>query len=602
MDIWVHVDRLTGQDTDRELEAALRGRLAFAFSILLALLALFNASLLHVTGEGRPGMVALTLASGILILLSGIVGLVLRRPGVTMTTIAVLITLTYGLAVLGNRGLVPPAAAYLPSIILGFYHFWGPRSLLWIVPLAIAFFGSVIRLAESYQGTLAYPLTATCLAFAFACLFVVMISSILRSISRHAESRLERGNRELAQALADSRAAQRAKTEFLANVGHEVRTPLNGMLGMADVMDRVGGLPVEQQGRLDLIRQSGATLLQLLDELLDQSKIEVGQLQVEQVDYDLHDLVDRTGAAWISQAEEKGLAFSIDTAGLTERVVRGDPLRTRQVLNNLLSNAIKFTASGGIDIRVSQSAPTPAGTLPTCFEVHDTGVGISADRLDHIFEAFSQADSSITRQYGGTGLGLSISRQLARLMGGDLTASSRPGSGTTFRLALDLAPGVLAPARSSAPARPLRRPRLETVLIVDDVATNHVVLRALLEQVMSDDGPLDIASALSAEEAFEFCRSTRPDLVFMDLQMPVMDGVEAARIMRRDFPPQLMEIVAVSAVSRGEADKLTGIDLFDGYLAKPLRLDALQHFLHELAERQDQQASGALSPPSRRSA
>ena len=580
MTIWTAIDGLIGKAPHRDLKQTLRARLAITFSVMLSLIAVGNALVLLATGDGRPGMLALTTIAGVTLLISGLIGVALKRPAVTMTLIAVSSVGIYAAAVYGNRGTIPPALAYLPCILLGFYQFWGPRILLVAVPAAGALFASVCYFVLTGDGSTDLPVIAIAFALSFACVWLVATAAVFGSVQALADTQLREANETMARALADSVAAQRGKSEFLANVGHEVRTPLNGVLGMADVMHRVGGLAPDQAERLNLIRESGATLLELLNDILDQSKIETGQVVTEVLDFDLAKLIEKTAASWRPEAESRSLDLHVDTGGLEAGILKGDPLRLRQILNNLVSNALKFTDRGSITICASQTRDPATDGWLTTLSVTDTGSGISPDKLDTIFEPFHQADASITRRYGGTGLGLSISRRLARLMGGDLEAVSQPGSGSRFALTLTLQPGQLVAEPETAGRSPqaLNLSSPIRVLSVDDVATNHIVLRALLEQVLAG-GDVSIETASSGVGAVRLAGEQAFDLIFMDIQMPEMDGVTATRLIRAESASTGSWVVAVSAIEAEASARRLPADLFDAILPKPTTIAALQAVL-----------------------
>jgi CheY-like chemotaxis protein len=328
----------------------------------------------------------------------------------------------------------------------------------------------------------------------------------------------------VALARADARqaaeAANRAKSDFLATMSHEIRTPLNGVLGMAQAMERDLLAPMQRE-RLKVIRQSGAALMALMDDLLDLSRIDAGRLTLETHDFDLRAEVAAAHAAFAAEAEGKGLAYPLEVDPAVNGLWRGDSNRVRQILSNLISNAVKFTHAGEVAVRLAKSA---SGIR---LEVADTGIGIAPDRVTRLFEKFVQADASATRAYGGTGLGLAICQELCRAMGGAITVGSAPGSGSTFALELPLRqvasaePEVLPPAWSG-PAEGVMR-----VLAAEDNAVNREVLKALLAQF--DLEPTMVENGAEAVRAWE---SAHWDLILMDVQMPVMDGPTAAMTIR----------------------------------------------------------------------
>jgi len=378
---------------------------------------------------------------------------------------------------------------------------------------------------------------------------------------------------QLAEALAalererqGAEAANRAKSAFLATMSHEIRTPLNGVIGMAQAMAR-DDLPVVQRARLDVIHSGGETLLCLLNDLLDLSRIEAGRLDLEDGVVDAAEIAANAQAAFTSLAADKDVHLECEVSPEALGCWKGDPTRVRQILHNLVSNAVKFTARGSVRIVVSHDGAS------LTMAVSDTGPGIPAERLEALFEKFVQADASTTRQYGGSGLGLAICRELAAMMGGTVSAASVEGQGSTFTLTLPLARSV---ARAPAPARAMAaelsgRPGLR-VLAAEDNPMNQRVLSTLLGQlgvelVVVDDG----AQAVDASAIGAF------DLILMDVQMPVMDGPTAARAIRaRELGSgRRTPILALTAnaMSHHEAEyRAAGMD---GLVAKPIRLEHL---------------------------
>jgi len=327
----------------------------------------------------------------------------------------------------------------------------------------------------------------------------------------------------LRRALEAAQAASRAKSSFLAVTSHEIRTPLNGVLGMAQAMAN-DDLSTVQRERVDVIRQAGQALLDILNDILDLSKIEAGKLDLETTAFDLEAVTQSAVGAFSATALAKGLDYGCEFAPDARGAFEGDPARVRQVLCNLISNAVKFTAEGSVRVSV---APTPLGVR---FAVRDTGPGVPEGFAERLFEKFTQADASTTRNFGGTGLGLAICRELCEAMGGCITVENAPGGGSVFVVDLPLtrsaqAPAVPAAAVSALPAAAGDRPR--RVLAAEDNPVNRLVLKTLLEQfgveaTLVGDG----AEAVSAWEAGDF------DLILMDVQMPVMDGAEATRAIR----------------------------------------------------------------------
>jgi len=376
----------------------------------------------------------------------------------------------------------------------------------------------------------------------------------------------ERRLRHLLQAAKlQAEAASRAKSDFVANVSHEIRTPLNGILGMVQVLRRGQILP-PQQAPLDTILASGETLTGLLNEVLDISKIEAGQLQLHREPFDLAVAVQTACRPFEALARQKHVTLSVTIDPDVQGEWVGDGFRLRQILANLTANAVKFTESGSVEVWVGRDGE---GLFA---EVADTGIGIPSERLKDLFQKFAQLDTSTTRRYGGTGLGLAISRELAELLGGSLSAESELGRGSVFRLILPFeqlngsAPGAQAQEGEVAMS-PLR------ILVADDNATNRQILKALLEPLGADVEVVDDGRA-----AVDALAGETFDLVLMDAQMPGMDGIAAAREIRalearlgRPRTP-ILAVTANVMADQVEAYRAAGMD---GWVAKPIGLEDL---------------------------
>jgi signal transduction histidine kinase/FixJ family two-component response regulator len=336
---------------------------------------------------------------------------------------------------------------------------------------------------------------------------------------RQALARSETAEASLSTALACAEAASRMKSEFLATMSHEIRTPLNSVLGMAQAMDR-GELSDPQRERLGMISTAGRSLLILLNDVLDLSKIEAGKVELEDGIIDV-EILAAGAAAFLPLVQGKDVVFSVTVAPESQRFWRGDPERVRQVLHNLISNAVKFTDHGAVAVRIFER------DCALVLSVEDTGIGIAAERSGDIFESFVQADASTTRRYGGSGLGLAICRELVTLMGGTIDMRSTEHLGSTFTVTLPLGPArhpeVIAEADTVGRLcfQGLR------VLAAEDNPMNQVVLRTLLEA--AEIQPVVVANG---EEAVKAWKHGRWDIVLMDIQMPVMDGIAATRAIR----------------------------------------------------------------------
>ncbi|CAN7232360.1 ATP-binding protein [Phenylobacterium sp. LjRoot164] len=383
---------------------------------------------------------------------------------------------------------------------------------------------------------------------------------------------------DLVRARDEAAAASIAKSQFVANMSHEIRTPLNGILGMTQILARED-LTAGQRRQLDVVRESGQTLLVLLNDILDMSKIEAGRLQIDAHEFDLGQAVHVACAPFAAMAAEKGVDLRFDLDPAADGVWCGDGVRLRQVIANLVSNAVKFTDAGEVAVRVERQATA------VCITVADTGIGIPADRMHDLFDKFIQVDASTTRRYGGTGLGLAISHELAAMMGGELTVESVPGQGSVFTLAVPLewrAP-ALAPAAPLPPAQ-ARIPRPDArlrVLAAEDNLTNQLILRAMLEPF-----PIDLTIVSDGAQAVDAFFQGDFQLILMDGQMPVMNGVEAAVAIRRlegerDLPP--IPILALSAnVMHHQVAEYLAAGM-NGFVPKPIEiiqlLDAIDRAL-----------------------
>jgi two-component system, sensor histidine kinase and response regulator len=409
----------------------------------------------------------------------------------------------------------------------------------------------------------------------------------------HLEELVVERTKQLAEATQYAQAANRAKSEFLANMSHEIRTPMNAIIGLTHLL-RKDIRNKQHVTRLTQIDTAAEHLLRIIDDILDLSKIEAGKLTLEQTDFRVAEVLEQVRNLIDDGARGKGLTIAMSMSGV-DGVMRGDPTRLRQAMLNLAGNAVKFTETGSVSLRASVTEEDDDGVVIS-FEVEDTGIGIEPDTLKTLFQAFQQADTTTTRRYGGTGLGLVITARLAALMGGEVSAVSTPGVGSTFRFTARVQRGEASvtttppsAVRDAASELELHYGDAILLLVEDDDVSREVALE-LLQSI-----GLNVRSASNGHEALEMLGATQYDLILMDVQMPGMDGLAATRALRRMDGYQSTPILALTA-NVFEEDRRTCLDAgMNDFVSKPVDPDTLFNKLLHWLEWSDHENKAKLS-------
>jgi signal transduction histidine kinase/CheY-like chemotaxis protein/HPt (histidine-containing phosphotransfer) domain-containing protein len=387
------------------------------------------------------------------------------------------------------------------------------------------------------------------------------------------EERIRQRTEDLEKAMRAALASSQAKSEFLANMSHELRTPMNGLLGMLDVV-LDSKLELEQKDQLEIAQRSAYSLLALLNDILDLSKIEAGKMMIEKIPYNVRTVLEDCVKSFQARAAQKGIALHFELDPQSPDQVLGDPLRVRQIAANLLSNAVKFTDRGWVRLRLSARpvGGVPANGWEMNIEVSDTGSGIESDKLSSIFEKFTQADGSITRKYGGTGLGLAIIKRLVEMQNGNVGVESKVGKGSSFTVTLPYqaveAPAVVPVSGQPVAAQKKDAPAMARLLLVEDNIVNQKVVMAILRKKgyhieVANDGREALNKLEASTQGF--------DAVLMDVQMPVMDGLETTRVIRRNARWNHLPVIAMTAhAMNGDRERCLQAGM-DSYISKPIQ-------------------------------
>jgi len=482
----------------------------------------------------------------------------------------------------------------------------GTARWLWLLPLLVI--AAVLVLREAWRGDaearmiaaggvimvvvqaaelarnvfpLPWPFDFSIAAFGFGVVIVAMSLALSLRFRRvhdeldrlrfRLEDEVQERTRDLATARDEALAADRAKSEFLANISHEIRTPMNGVIGVAELL-ACTSLTAEQRAHVKAIQISGRSLLTLLNDVLDFSRLESKSLTIEQSAFSLRGVVEDCLEIMAPLAAAKGIALESSIDHNAAPALLGDQHRTRQVLLNLLSNAIKFTQQGSVEVALF-TRPLANGRIEACFSVRDTGPGITSRDVGRLFVAFQQLDGSSSRQHGGAGLGLAISKRLTELMGGTIRVQSTPGRGSAFQFTIAGKPASLPSPPETAQSRPAAPASLR-ILLAEDEAINRIVILGMLQHL-----GYEADSVNNGTEVLEALEHENYDVVLMDIQMPGLDGLEVTRRIRGDTDRAQPRIIALTAHAlSGDRERCLGAGM-DAYLSKPLGLRELQDAL-----------------------
>ncbi|HQI20884.1 MAG TPA: ATP-binding protein, partial [Leptospiraceae bacterium] len=451
----------------------------------------------------------------------------------------------------------------------------------------------VIAYSVFFTGALVYSLrTLAFLNFSYLATYSLQVGSaielVIMSIALADRINLLRLEREKAEF------SNRMKSEFLAIMSHEIRTPMSGVIGLTSILGKTE-LKEDQREILHLIQRSGGALMKIINDILDLSRLDADKVLLDESVFDLREIFTDTMDLLKPAAQEKDLGFLLELDASLPAKVKGDPARLRQVLLNLIGNALKFTETGSILIAVKRIYDRDLRILVS---ISDTGIGIAPEKLEYLFEPFSQVDVSISRNYGGTGLGLAISKKLVNTMGGTIGVESRPGAGSRFFLELPFMEAFESKAASAAPDTevadgdvlreeidrdgseiPLSQKYPQKILVAEDDYVNSMIIQKFLEELgYSTD------SVTNGLQALEKAKSNKYTIVFMDVQMPLLDGLEATKILKETLGEQCPVIIATTANATEEDLRRCLASGMDGTLVKPFSIDSLRRILVKSGE------------------